>query len=174
MANEVIQCLNTRRSVRKYKNDAIDESIIQSICEAGVMAPSGRNLQSPIIIAVSNKELRDRMSKLNAEVMGSDADPFYGAPVVLVVLANKDSSNYIYDGSCVMENLMLAAHSYGLGSCWIHRAKQVFDSEEGKAILKDLGIEGNYEGIGNCIIGYVDGDYPIPHPVKENRIYYVK
>lgn len=118
--------------------------------------------------------MRDRLSKMNAKIMGTDTDPFYGAPVVLVVLAKKEMPTYIYDGSLVMGNLMLAAHALHIGSCWIHRAKEEFASPEGQQILKDLGIEGEYEGIGHCILGYVDGDYPAPQPRKENWVYYVK
>ena len=132
------------------------------------------NKQSPIIIAITNQEVRDKLSKLNAKVSGREGiDPFYGAPIVLVVLADKNSPTYIYDGSLVMENLMLAAHSLNIGSCWIHRAKEVFETKEGKDILKSLGIEGDYEGIGNCILGYPDID-PIPSPRKENYIYKIK
>jgi nitroreductase len=132
------------------------------------------NRQSPIIIAVTNKEMRDRMSKLNAGVMGADNDPFYGAPVVLVVLADKSVHTCVEDGSLVMGNLMNAAHAKGLGSCWIHRAREVFESEEGKQILKELGIEGDYVGVGNCILGYTKGDYPEAKPRKENWVYWVK
>ena len=130
--------------------------------------------QSPIIIAVTNKEIRDKFSKMNAEIMGVDSDPFYGAPVVLIVLADKSRPTYVYDGSLVMGNLMLAAHAEGIGSCWIHRAKEEFESAEGQEILKDLGIEGEYEGIGHCVLGYVDGEYPATHPRKDNWVYYVK
>ena len=130
--------------------------------------------QSPIIIAVTNREVRDKLSALNASVMGGKGDPFYGAPVVLVVLADKSIPTYLYDGSLVMGNLMPAAHDLGVGSCWIHRAKEEFASEEGKAILKELGIEGDYEGIGNCILGYADGPEPEAKPRKENYAYWIK
>ena len=130
--------------------------------------------QPVIILAVTNKELRERLSKLNADVMHSTSDPFYGAPVVLVVLADKNAPTHVYDGSLVVENLMLAAHDLGIGSCWIHRAKEVFESEEGKEILKSLGIEGDYEGIGNCILGYADGEEPQAKPRKDNFVYWVK
>ena len=166
--------LLTRRSVRSYTDEIPPMEVIEEICKAGTYAPTGMNRQSPIIIAVTNRELRDRLSKLNAAVMGADNDPFYGAPVVLVVLADKNVHTYVEDGSLVMGNLMNAAHALGLGSCWIHRAKEVFESEEGKQILADLGIEGDYVGIGNCILGYVDGDYPEAKPRKENWVYWVK
>lgn len=168
-----IENIMTRRSFRKYKSDPVPKEIIEKICLAGSYAPTGMNRQSPIIIAVTNKELRDRLSKMNAAVMGSQNDPFYGAPAVIIVLAKKDVSTHVYDGSLVMQNLMLAAHEYGIGSCWIHRAREEFESEEGKAILKDLGIEGEYEGIGHCILGYADCDLPAPAERKENYIYYI-
>ncbi len=173
MENQALTNVLERHSCKGYKSDPIPKEIIEQIVEAGLKAPSGKNLQSAIIIAVTNKELRDKLSMMNAKVMGAKADPFYGAPVVLVVLANKESSNYLYDGSLVMGNLMLAANALNIGSCWIHRAKEEFESEEGKKILKDLGIEGNYEGIGHCVLGYPNKD-SIVHPIKEGRIYYVK
>ena len=173
MAN-TLDTIKTRRSIRKYKSDAIPEEILNKIIEVGSYAPSGMGRQPVIILAVTNKELRDRLSKLNADVMHSTSDPFYGAPVVLVVLADKNAPTHVYDGSLVMENLMLAAHDLGIGSCWIHRAKEVFEKEEGKEILKFLGIEGDYEGIGNCILGYVDGEEPLAKPRKDNFVYWVK
>ena len=167
--------LLTRRSVRSYTDSIPPMEVIEEICKAGTYAPTGMNKQSPIIIAVTNKEMRDRLSKLNASVMNADNDPFYGAPVVLVVLADRAASyTYLEDGSLVMGNLLNAAHAKGLGSCWIHRAKEVFEMPEGKQILADLGIEGDYVGIGNCILGYTVGDYPEAKPRKENWVYWVK
>lgn len=172
--NAVIENILTRRSVKKYKKDLIPKEILEEIIKAGSYAPSGMNRQSPIILAVTNSELRDQLSKLNASIMGKENfDPFYGAPVVLVVLANKQCPTCLYDGSVVMENLMLAAHSFQIGSCWVHRAKEMFETEEGKKILKSLGIEGEYEGIGNCILGYSDLPDLKPSPRKENYIYYI-
>ena len=171
--NEVIKNIETRRSVRKFKDDMIPQEIIEQIAEAGTYAPTGKNRQSPIIIEVKNKEIRDKLSKINAKIMGKDEsfDPFYNAPVVLIVLADRNSPTYIYDGSVVMQNLMLAAHSLGIGSCWIHRAKETFELPEGKEIIKELGIKGDYEGIGNCVLGYIDGEEPKATPRKENYIY---
>ena len=165
--------LVTRRSVRAYRDDPIDDEVLAHVIEAGVYAPTGLNRQSPIIVAVTNRELRDRLSRMNAQIMGVDSDPFYGAPVVLVVLADRSVPTHVYDGSLVMGNLMNAAHEQGLGSCWIHRAKEEFDSPEGRQILADLGIEGDYEGIGHCILGYPEGLEPDPKPRKENYVYYV-
>ena len=172
--SEVINNMKTRRSIRKYKPDMIPEDVLNQIIEAGTYAATGMGKQSPIIIAVTNKEIRDKFSKMNAEIMGVDSDPFYGAPVVLIVLADKTRPTYVYDGSLVMGNLMLAAHAEGIGSCWIHRAKEEFESAEGKAFLKSLGIEGDYEGIGHCVLGYVDGEEPKAMPRKENYVYCVK
>lgn len=170
--NETIKNIKSRRSIKKYKSEMISQELIDEILEAGTYAPSGMNKQSSIILAITNKEVRDRLSKLNAKIMRrEDIDPFYGAPVVLVVLAAKSCPTYIYDGSLVMSNLMLAAHSLNIDSCWIHRAKEMFETEEAKEILKSLGIEGEYEGIGNCILGYKDCEEPIVSPRKENYIY---
>lgn len=173
MENQALNNILERHSCKGYKSDPVPQEIIEQIVEAGLKAPSGQNKQSAIIIAITNKELRDKLSKMNADILNAKIDPFYGAPVVLVVLANKDMPTYLYDGSVVMENLLLAANALNIGSCWIHRAKEEFESEEGKKILKELGIEGNYEGIGNCILGYPNKEALI-HPIKEGRIYYVK
>lgn len=156
----------TRRSVKKYKSAPVPQEIIDKIINAGLYAANGMGAQSPIIIQVTNKEMRDKLSKMNADVMGANTDPFYGAPAVLVVLADKNRPTAVYDGSLVMGNLMLAAHALGIGSCWIHRAKEEFESEEGKEILKSLGIEGEYVGIGHCILGYADGE---PKPAGERK-----
>ena len=172
---DAMQNLLQRRSVRKYKPDMVPRDILEKIVEAGTWAPTGMNKQAPIIIAVTNKAMRDRLARMNAAVMGSDNDPFYGAPVVLIVLADKNlAGTYLYDGSLVMGNLMLAAHAQGIGSCWIHRAKQEFETEEGKAILRDLGIEGDFEGIGHCILGYTDGEEPAARPRKDNYVYWIE
>lgn len=173
--NEVINNIITRRSVKNYKPTAVDDRLIEQILEAGTYAPTGRNAQAPIIIAVTNRELRDKLSRMNAEVLGTTSDPFYGAPVVLIVLAKKSVNTHVYDGSIVMQNLMLAAHSLGLGSCWIHRAKEEFESAEGKAILQSLGINEEYEGIGHCVIGYAtEGTEKAPTPRKKDYVYWVK
>ena len=170
---EIFDCIESRRSVRKYKPDAIGKEDLDRIIEAGLWAPTGMNRQSPIIVAVTDRDMRDRLSRLNASIMGTDGDPFYGAPAVLIVLADRNCGTYVYDGSLVMANLMLAAHALGIGSCWIHRAKEEFERPEGKEILKSLGIEGDYEGIGHCILGYPDGDYPQPAERKGKRVYYI-
>ena len=166
--------LLTRRSIRKYKGDMLPREVIEKIIEAGVYAPTGHNHQSPIIVAVTDRATRDKLSALNARVLNTDSDPFYGAPVVLNVLAEKGWRTCGADGSVVMENLMLAAHALGIGSCWINRAKEVFETEEGKEILRAAGIEGEYEGVGRCFLGYADCDAPNPAPRKENYGYWVE
>ena len=170
---DALECMLTRKSVKKYKADKVPKETIEKIIEAGTFAATGRNLQSPIILAVSDKQVRDELSRLNAKVMGAEGtDPFYGAPTVLVVLAKKSVPTHVYDGSLVMGNLLLAAHALGLGACWIHRARETFEMPEGKALLKKLGIDEEYEGIGNCVIGYADMQ-PLEKPRKENWVYYI-
>ena len=158
--NESIKNMIERRSVRGYKLDMIPNEDLELILEAGTYAATGMGMQSPVIVAVTDKDTRDQLSRMNAAVMGTDTDPFYGAPVVLVVLADKNRPTHIYDGSLVMGNLMNAASSLGIGSCWIHRAKEVF-------------AEGDYEGIGHCVLGYPAADVPKAKPRKENYVYYV-
>lgn len=170
--NESIKNILNRRSIRKYKNDSIPDEYINEIVKCGTYAPSGMNRQSAIILVIKDKETRNKLSALNAKIMGADIDPFYNAPVILIVLANKDIPTYIYDGSLVMANMLLAANSLGLGSCWIHRAKEMFETKEGQDLLKSLGIEGNYEGIGNCIIGYPT-EIPSAKERKEHYIYQI-
>ena len=169
---EVFENILTRASTKKYKSDPVSKDLIDKIVEAGTCAPTGRNLQAPIILAVTNKEIRDKLSKANAGVIGMDNDPFYGAPVVLVVLAKKEVRTRVYDGSLVMGNMLLAAHALGLGACWIHRAKETFEMPEWQEWLKSLGIDEEYEGIGNCVIGYPEV-MPSVKPRKENWVYYI-
>ena len=173
---ETLKTIISRRSVRNFKSDMVPKDIIEKIVQAGTYAPTGRGKQSPIIIAVTNKELRDRLSKMNARILGKgeDFDPFYNAPVCLIVLANKEMPTYLYDGTLVMANLMLAAEDLGVGSCWIHRAKEEFMTDEGREILKSLGIEGDYEGIGHCVLGYPDGEVSTPVPRKDDYVYFAE
>lgn len=171
--NEVLKCLKERRSVRKYRSEQIKDSELEQILEAGTYAPTGMGMQSPIMVAVQDPETIAKLSKMNAAVMGVTSDPFYGAPTVIVVLADRSRGTYVEDGSLVMGNLMNAAYSIGVDSCWIHRAKEEFESEEGKALLEKWGIKGDYVGIGHCVLGYAK-DAPAPaKPRKENYIYRV-
>ena len=168
---ETLVTLKNRRSCRAYRPELIEEEKLNAIIEAGTYAATGMGRQSPIIIAVTDRAMRDRLSKMNAAILGADTDPFYGAPELLIVLADRNIPTHVYDGSLVMGNLMNAAADLGVASCWIHRAKEEFDSEEGKAILKDLGIEGDYEGIGHLILGYAAQPEAAPAPRKEGYIY---
>ena len=173
--NEVLKAIRERRSIRKFTDEVPSMDLINQIIEAGLYAPSGKNLQSTLIICVTNKELRDKISKDNCEIGGYDpsSDPFYGAPVILIVVGDKNNKNINYDGALVLENMMLAAHSLGLGGIWINRALQEFERDDYKQLLKDLGIEGEYEGIGHMALGFVDGKYPDILPRKEGRVYYI-
>ena len=168
---ETLTVLKTRRSCRAYLPDHVEEEKLNAILEAGTYAATGMGRQSPIILVVKDPEVRAELQKLNAAAMGMDIDPFYGAPELLVVLANKEMPTYVCDGSLVMGNMMNAAADLGVASCWIHRAKEEFESEEGKAILKRLGIEGDYEGIGNLILGYAAKPANAPAPRKADYIY---
>lgn len=167
--NEAMHNLLTRRSVRRYSDERIPDELLDQILEAGLYAPTGMNRQNIVMVAVQDKETRDQLSRLNAAVMGSDRDPFYGAPCVIVVLGDPEIYPVVENGSLVLGNLMNAAHALGLGSCWIHRAKQVFDSEEGKALLEKWGLPQHLTGIGNCILGYPE-ESPAPKPRLEGRI----
>ena len=168
---QTLDVLKSRRSCRAYRPELIEEDKLNAILEAGMYAATGMGRQSPIMIAVTDREMRDRLSAMNAAVMGAKNDPFYGAPELVVVLANRDVPTYLYDGSLVMGNMMNAAEDLGVASCWIHRAREEFDSDEGREILKELGVEGNYEGIGHLILGYAAGPAADPAPRKEDYIY---
>ena len=174
--NEVIKAMKERRSIRKFKAEMPPKADLEQIVEAGLYAANGRGKQAVITIAVTDKELRDKLSAANNEIMGGPEgnDPFYGAPAILIVLANKEVPTAPYDGSLVMGNLMLAAHSLGLGSIWIHRAKEEFEMPEYQKLLKDLGIEGEWEGIGHCAVGYIDGENPAAAPRNDGRVFWVE
>ncbi|WP_321972328.1 nitroreductase [Paratractidigestivibacter sp.] len=171
--NETIASMVNRRSCRKFSDRMPSAAEIDAVVEAGLYAASGMGRQSTIILKVTNKELRDRISRMNAAIMGKDEglDPFYGAPAILVVLADREVPTHVYDGSLTMGNLMVAAESLGLASIWIHRAKEEFDSEEGKAILAELGVEGDYEGVGHCALGYWDAEKPEPPARRDGRVF---
>ena len=174
--NETMKVLTTRRSIRKFKSDEVPQKLLDQIVEAGMYAPTGKGSQSPIIIAVTNKQLRDEIAAENANIGGwqDGFDPFYGAPVIFLVAANADVGTAVYDGSCVIDNMLNAAWSLGLGSIWIHRAKEEIESDFGKKLLGKLGIEGNYIGVGHVAVGYIDGTSPEPKPRKDNWVYWVK
>lgn len=160
--NETIKTLTTRRSIRKFSEKPIRREDIDAILQAGLYAPTGRNTRDTLFLVVTDKALRDRLAKMNAAVMGSDSDPFYGANTVIVVFADRTRTTTVEDGSCAMANLMNAAFSLGIDSCWIHRAREVFESVEGREIARSFGIPDEYIGIGNCILGYRDCELPEP------------
>ncbi len=174
--NETMNNILTRRSIRKYTPEMPKKEDLEQIIQAGLYAASGKGGQSSIIVAVTDRGLRDRLMEMNRKIGGwaEGFDPFYGAPAVLLVLAKKNTPFTVADGSLSMGNMMLAAHALGLGSCWINRAKEAFDTEEGKALLRELGIEGEYEGVGHCIVGYADGPAPEPKPRAEGRVFWVE
>ena len=161
--------LLTRRSVRKYADRPVEEEKLDKVLTAGLYAPTGMNNQAPILVAVRDKATRDKLSRMNAAAMGASGDPFYGAPCVIVVLSDPERMTWVEDGSLVLGNLMNAAHSLGLGSCWIHRAKECFDTPEGKALLRAWGVPENYRGVGNCILGYA-AEEPEAKPRKSDRV----
>lgn len=174
--NEIIQAMEERRSIRRFKSEIPAKKELEQIIEAGLYAASGKGRQAVITVAVTNQKVRDRLSDANCRIGGWEEgfDPFYGAPVILIVLADKNWATHVYDGSLVMGNMMLAAHSLGLGSIWIHRAKEEFETGEWQQLLADLGIEGEWEGIGHCAVGYVDGETPEAAERKEGRVFWVE
>lgn len=167
---ETFEAILGRRSIRSYSDKQVSADVVRKVCNAGLYAPSGNGMQSTIVVAVSDKEVRDRMSALNAAVRGQEDDPFYGAPVVLTVLAKADAGTCVQGGSLTMATLMLAARAEGLGSCWVHRAKEQFEGEEGRALYDELGIPEGYVGIGNCILGYPAEGFPEADARHEGRV----
>ena len=173
--NETLKTIHERRSTRSFKSDPVPRELIEQVIDAGLWAASGMNRQDAIVVAITDPETRNRLADANRAIGGwkEGFDPFYGAPVILVVLADKNAFTYLYDGSLVMGNLMLAAESLGLGSIWIHRAKEEFEQDEWKALLAELGVEGDFEGIGHCALGYVDAPTPA-RPRNDNRVFWVE
>lgn len=174
MKQEMLNGLKERRSVRAYEPRQIADEELDIILEAGTYAPTGQGLQSPVIVVVQEPGLRNRLARMNAAVMGREGDPFYGAPTVLIVLADKKRHTYLEDGSLVLGNLMNAAYAVGLGSCWIHRAKEEFEQPEYKALLASLGIQGEWEGVGHCAVGYIDGEPPKAAKRKDGRVFWAE
>lgn len=170
MNNQILENIKTRRSIRKYKQEQITEEELMTVLEAGTYAPSGMGMQCPILVAIQDKDTMDQIVKMNAAVMGSDSNPYYNAPTVILVFAPLDRSTWLEDGSCVLDTMMLAAHSIGLSSCWIHRERQMFETNEGKALMKQWGIPENCMGIGALALGYADCILPAPPERKDGRI----
>jgi len=172
--DKIMENIRSRRSIRKFKPDMPAKDAIDSVMEAGIYAASGMNRQDSIIVAVTDRKVREKLVKANAQIGGwkEGFDPFYGAPAILIVLALKSNPNRVYDGSLVLGNMMLMAHERGLGSCWIHRAKQEFEMPEWQEWLKSVGVQGEYEGIGHLALGYPDCPNPEAAERKPGRIYY--
>ena len=171
--NDTIKTLIERRSCKKFKSEQIKKEELDLILQAGMNAPTGKGMQSPIILVLQDKEKIEKLREINKKILGRDVDPFYNAPTVLVVMADKNMFTYVEDGSLVLGNMMNAAFSLGVGSCWIHRAKEEFETPEGKALLKEWNIPENYEGVGHCILGYSDMEYPEPKPRKKDYVRYI-
>ncbi len=170
MKTEFLDMLLTRRSVRAYKPDPVPTALLEEVLRAGTYAPTGGGRQSPVLVAVTDKAARDEISRLNAAVMGKDTDPYYGAPVLVLALADPASSTWVEDASCALENMMLAAHALGLGSVWVHREREIFDSEAGKALLRAWGLPETLRGVGSIALGYASGPAPAPAPRKDGYI----
>ena len=171
--NDTIKTLIERRSCKKFKSEQIKDKELNLILQAGMNAPTGKGMQSPIILVLQDKKNIDKLRKLNAKILGADVDPFYNAPTVLVIMADKNIFTDVEDASLVVGNMMNAAFSLGVGSCWIHRAKEEFQTEEGKALLKEWNIPENYEGVGHCVLGYPAMEYMLPKPRKKDYIWYI-
>ncbi len=169
--NETIRTLTARKSARSFTDAHVDRATLDTIVSAGLNAPTGRNLQTPLLVVVTDDKVVAHLSALNAAVMGTTGDPFYGAKDVIIVLAKRQGT-YVYDGSLAMGNLLNAAYALGVGACWIHRAREVFESDEGKALLQKWGITDEVEGIGFCILGYVKEE-KAKTEIREGRVFYV-
>jgi nitroreductase len=168
--NVILEHIYSRRSVKQYTNEPVSEAALQQIVKAGQYAPTGRNLMATKFVVVQNPEIRNQLSAMNASIMGVEKDPFYGAPVVIWVLADRTVHTYVEDGSLAMGNLLLAAHALGLGSCWIHRAKEMSELPEGRALLQQWDIPDTYIGVGCCIVGHTDGVIPEQKPRKTDQV----
>lgn len=171
MTNEVLSAIFSRRSTKKYDGQAISGEELDAILDAGLWAANGRGLQAPLCVAVTDTAVRDELSKMNGDILGIDTDPFYGAPCVVVVFADNTVNTAVEDGSLVIGNMLLAAESLGVGACWIHRAKQMFQSEDGKTLMKKWGVDDKYIGVGCCVLGYAaEGGKKPAAPRREGRI----
>ncbi|WP_434311345.1 nitroreductase family protein [Hominifimenecus sp. rT4P-3] len=170
MKMEVLEALKERRSVRKYKSEQVSEELLQAVLEAGTYAPTAKGSQDPVMVVVQDPELRKKIVEMNQSILGKPVDPYYGAPTIILVLADGTHPNFIQDCSCVMSNLMLAAYAAGLGSCWINRELEMFDTPEGKALLAEWGLPETFRGVGGCALGYPEGDLPAAKPRKADYV----
>ena len=171
MENNFLEIIRTRRSYRSYKPEQITDEQLNAVLEAGTYAPTSRGLQSPFIVAIQNDELKARLAQMNAEIMGVTTNPYYDAPTYVLVFVPADAPNGIQDASLVLENMMLAAHAQGLGSCWIHREREMFATAEGQAMMKQWGLPEGLVGIGALALGYPDGE---PSPAKPRKEGYAR
>jgi nitroreductase len=168
--NETIKTLLERRSIRKFKLEQIKEGELNAILEAGMYAPSGANQQSALFVVIQDKQTLKKLSAMNASVLGKDIDPYYNAPTLILVFADRSKVTPVEDASLALGNMFNAAASLGIGSCWVHRAKQMFETEEGKDLMKKWGVTGDHIGVGSCILGYPDGEHPKAAPRKDNFV----
>jgi nitroreductase len=168
--NETIKTLLARRSIRKFKPEQIREEELNAILKAGMYAPSGANQQSALFVVIQDKETLKKLSAMNAAVLGKDIDPYYNAPTVILVFADKSKIAPVEDASLALGNMFNAAASLGIGSCWVHRAKQMFETAAGKDLMSKWGVAGDYIGVGSCILGYPDGEHPKAAPRKDNFV----
>ena len=171
METNFLEIIRTRRSCRSYQPEQITDEQLNAVLEAGTYAPTSRGLQSPYIVAIQNKDLLERLAQMNAEVMGVTTNPYYDAPTYVLVFVPADAPNGIQDASLVLENMMLAAHAQGLGSCWIHREKEMFATEEGKELMAQWGLPEGLVGIGALSLGYPEGE---PAPAKPRKEGYTR
>lgn len=174
MKNEILNCIEKRRSIRSYKEEQIKDDELDAILHAGTFAPTSRGMQSPFIVAVQNKELANKLRKMNAQIMGTESDPYYGAPTIILVFVPENHANGVYDASCVLENMMIAATSVGIGTCWIHRETEMFSTEEGKEIMQDMGLPEGLKGIGALAVGYPNSQPPAPKERKDGYFRIIK
>lgn len=176
MENQVLDAIRTRRSIRKYTNEQVTDEELRTVLEAGTFAPTGKNLQDPVIIAVQNSEIIARLVRMNALIMGADSNPYYGAQTIVLVFVPLPEINYnsVQDGSLVLGTMMLAAHSIGLASCWINREREMFATPEGQRMMKDFGVPEGYMGIGALALGHPAIANPKALPRKENYFKVIK
>ncbi|ADY35408.1 nitroreductase [Phocaeicola salanitronis DSM 18170] len=174
MKTEFLELIQTRRSCRKYQPQQITDEELKAVLKAGTYAPTSRGLQAPYIVALQNEGLRKKLGEMNARIMGVTFNPYYNAPTYVLVFAPADAHNPIQDGSCILENMMLAAHAIGLGSCWIHREREMFDTEEGKQLMKEWGLPEGLMGIGALALGYPAEEPAQAKPRKEDYFRIIK
>lgn len=171
MDNEVLKAIRERRSIRRFLEKQISDDELKSVLDAGTWAATGHGTQDPWIVAVQNPQLMQRLSAVNAEIMGITSNPYYDAPTIVLVFASADNYNRERDASLVLGNMMLAAHSIGLASCWINRVDEMFKRDELKALLKEWGLPDGLVGVGSLALGYAASQ---PRTVKERKTDYYR